>query len=842
MGDNITGRKYDHDVLENEEQVAEVIDNLNTIATKGVSDAQDGVNEAITALNNVKGLSEYVGTINTAEIGAIFTEITTSVQALGTAMQQSADSIKEYDESEWYEKAGSTILMGLAKVGEGLLNILEDIGDGFLTIGGTVAGIWGGEKWFEDKIKAEWSHDAFDKLYYQSDLAKKSWITEDSDIAGACKLLGTTAGYIAISTVGAGYFSGLGAATTFASSSTIANTTLAALTGLGSGEESGLRQGKGFYEALVQNALPQGALQGLVAFAGEKIGEQLSGRTAAVKAAKSDISAAKEAFNEADDVFAQATKAKSAAAEKLSKASGTAEKKAAQEAYENANKSWLDAAAKRSGAYDDILSAESKLKSVKLMDRPPASQKGYEAGKRVGIKTKEAASEVYKNSIAKGNSKLVAGTKATFSGAKTTLKESLSGINPLKNFGKHSTAVENTTAATTAANTVSKEIVPIANTPVSITTAVKAPTLTVTAAKAPSLAASAAKVPVAASAWLNSGGREISERIGIDASTNLSTYDISTAPTKPYTINDAADIDRRIGENFVGAQQPQPTNTSTPSTGNTGSTSSSPSGTSTGSTSGGYTSGGNTSSGGYSTGSPSYQSTVDSGNTSSQLKKAVEETVTDPVTEVAKTTPATTPETTTPVDTPVQTTPQETPAAVVTVPESNGGYYDTTYHTGGGYSGEGYYQDVMGETPVDTSVNSLNPLDETLQDNSASIDEIVKGSKYTKIPSSSKPITTTTSTGSGSSSVIPIAAGLSAAAAAGIGAKAYMDRKKNNDFNDDEDDDFETEEWSGDDESVNVDYDDSSDTQLDNDDDYSYQTEPEEKYGARSNEELADLQ
>jgi hypothetical protein len=89
---------------------------------------------------------------------------------------------------------------------------------------------------------------------------------------------------------------------------------------------------------------------------------------------------------------------------------------------------------------------------------------------------------------------------------------------------------------------------------------------------------------------------------------------------------------------------------------------------------------------------------------------------------------------------------------------------------------------------------------------------------------------------------IPIAAGLSAAAAAGIGAKAYMDRKKNNDFNDDEDDDFETEEWSGDDESVNVDYDDSSDTQLDNDDDYSYQAEPEEKYGARSNEELADLQ
>ena len=126
MGDNFTGRKYDHDVLENEELVAEVIDNLNTIATKGVSDAQTEVETAITALNNVKGMSEYVGTVSMSEIGTIFTEMTTSVQALGTAMQQSADSIKEYDESEWYEKAGSTILMGLSKVGEGLLNIVED--------------------------------------------------------------------------------------------------------------------------------------------------------------------------------------------------------------------------------------------------------------------------------------------------------------------------------------------------------------------------------------------------------------------------------------------------------------------------------------------------------------------------------------------------------------------------------------------------------------------------------------------------------------------------------------------------------------------------------------------
>ena len=88
--------------------------------------------------------------------------------------------------------------------------------------------------------------------------------------------------------------------------------------------------------------------------------------------------------------------------------------------------------------------------------------------------------------------------------------------------------------------------------------------------------------------------------------------------------------------------------------------------------------------------------------------------------------------------------------------------------------------------------------------------------------------------------VIPIAAGLSAAAAAGLGAKAYMDRKKNNDNGDD---DFDTEEWNEDSSTIEG-YDESSDTstsvELDADDEYgNYNTE---QYGARNNQELADLQ
>ena len=272
-----------------------------------------------------------------------------------------------------------------------------------------------------------------------------------------------------------------------------------------------------------------------------------------------------------------------------------------------------------------------------------------------------------------------------------------------------------------------------------------------------------------------------------------------------------------------------------------------------GSSTGGYT-GGSTGGGGGSTGGGGGSSSGGGGGYSGdytggsvepadakleQLKKDDDalKDATEPTTPIAPEeieTP-TTPEMPGTTETPTApSAPEVSPAAAV--PEGSG--YGTTQHTGGGYYGGEYVPDEG--VNVDEASDIL-PLDETLlDDNTASIDEIIKGSKYTKIPTSSKPISATSSTGSGSSAVIPIAAGLSAAAAAGIGAKAYMDRKRNNDT-DEDDDEFDTEEWSEDDSSLDINYDDSSDTEtyLD-DDDYSYQET--EKYGARTSDELADMQ
>ena len=188
-----------------------------------------------------------------------------------------------------------------------------------------------------------------------------------------------------------------------------------------------------------------------------------------------------------------------------------------------------------------------------------------------------------------------------------------------------------------------------------------------------------------------------------------------------------------------------------------------------------------------------------------------------------------------------------TPTNPTIAPQQQAPQTPTQVHTGGGYSGGGYtsssYTPAATPTPTETPQNPTDQIGTTIKDTSkTSIDDIVKSSKYTKIPTSSTPITQQqTSNKGGASAVIPIAAGLTAAAAAGLGAKAYMDHKKNNEEQDDEEE-FNADEWSDDYNTSEVNDSELQTEYLEEDNNYSYEQEPEEKYGARSNEELADLQ
>ena len=187
---------------------------------------------------------------------------------------------------------------------------------------------------------------------------------------------------------------------------------------------------------------------------------------------------------------------------------------------------------------------------------------------------------------------------------------------------------------------------------------------------------------------------------------------------------------------------------------------------------------------------------------------------------------------------PATTTPTEQQSPPETASQETFSAPSTTHYTGGSYSEDTGYISTNEENGIEEMTNiDLEPTDETalIDDASDSIEDIIQKGRTTKIPTSSVPIQPTVK--NKGNSVIPIAAGLSAAAAAGIGAKAYIDHKNNSSYND-----IDAEEWSEDDDLLEIDESSENESEeLSSEDEYSYQEETE-KYGARNNEELADLQ
>ena len=137
------------------------------------------------------------------------------------------------------------------------------------------------------------------------------------------------------------------------------------------------------------------------------------------------------------------------------------------------------------------------------------------------------------------------------------------------------------------------------------------------------------------------------------------------------------------------------------------------------------------------------------------------------------------------------------------------------------------------ETPVVTEAQTTEAI-------KIEEDVIKPGNTY-KLPTSSKMSQPTSTTDSKGNSAIPVLAGLAAAAAAGVGAKAYIDRKNNRD--NEEGDEFKAEDWSGNNE-VNIEYQEPvGDTAESLDyDDTGYEEEVPEKYGARTQDDMENLQ
>ena len=809
----LTGRDKNASEIagKDDSKVQDVVDELNNIASESgeVGTAKDNVKVAIDALTRVHGVSELTNSsIHPESYTSVFDDIGTSIKKISSNLESAAETIGEYNKNKKehpFKTAFGTFGMAGLKVLEGGVSLIEDLGDGVTSIIGWVAPEGSAvENWAKDVTKWNWSNDIFKGAY--NTLDKYSVFTQDSGAASAFKVVGQTVSTIALGGALAGAADGLNAAGKFTkvasvfqkigSSTTLSNSLVAGVSGLGSGTESALQHGASMNKAFGSGAI-QGAIQGGLAFAGGKVSEKIQ-KGAVIKKMENGI----EDLN---------NKGLSTQAENMSNQLEALKKTSSGSMFQGYN----DPLTRR--AYNSGFEIGSGIKSFGGATRDFITKSGAEQARQFyavqNVKAKESLSKTINR----------LGTSST---------QSSTGL-----------SIPNKTASTIA---TSLRKVGVASEGAAVLGNVVA-----------GLEKEANVADGAAAQFRRSSGVD-----------NIKSPDKIETKKKLEIDSENSNGDKSNGDKSNGDKSNGDGSRNTKSNGDgSRNTKSNGNGFNSDGSKGGGSNGGGSSYGDGSISKQQFRKSDDDSQTADKSKKSTTNDTTK--TSDKKTTPdatktsdtKTTSDTTKTSD--KKTTPDATKTSDTTSKSNNTAAVNipqdkTTVHTGGGYSasngytgtgdytgantGTGDYTGANSETGVTDDISGITSV---LDDGTTSIEDVIKGSKYTKIPTSSKPITTTSS--SGSSAVIPIAAGLSAAAAAGIGAKAYMDRKRNNDNGEDDEDEFDTDEWTGDD-AVDIQYDDSSDTNagenvLDADDDYSYQpAEETEKYDARSSDELADLQ
>ena len=816
----LTGR---NGIYKDEDKINEAIQQLNAIVSSGgqIEEVKEKVQEAVKQLQSCTGFEQYVGHVESSAFDSVIEYTENGVNEVIKQINQIVEEIDEYNKGSAIQKVGGTLSLLTGKLGEGFLSVFEGVGDAVLTAGAWVTNvpkIWTHEdtaasKALQSAVKFDVSGALMSPLTSNSWASKYSAVTKDSGAAsivnGAGKALGyaTMAGYIsgaskAYQTASvAGRVGNVSKAAKFANkatgiltSTTNSSTLVAGASGFGQGTQTGLQSGKGLEGSTLQGAF-QGATEAAIAYGAGKFGER-----SRIKSANNQID---DAVSNGRMTAEQATTAKEQAVQNIKSSGGYNDK--------------VTKAAMRKGKADmntiiDLHQAGAgKLKSV---------VEG--TGKNLVRSSKEVlnAAAGAKNSLVENFTDKSLLAKATNKVTNTTTHEGTK-------LGKFLSGVARTT--TDAATLGGK--------------AVAAGVTTSTGGVA---AGSAARLVTEAT--LGGTTNEVDRAVNLGINSDIASNQFQSRKATKNDLNYTGETESQLQsiDDYNG------NNNSTPSYNPSGDNGYDP---------------GNTNTGGQTSSADGYAPSVNpSGDSSTQFRTedTTPPTTAAPTTSTDQSTPGTTaPGTSTPGTTvpdtstpPTSASPSTTapdtsaPTTIINTPGTTPNPTTTTtgggtFHTGGGYTGTGGYTENNTILPTDSTTDTTTGLEnvkDKLNDSTTSIEDVIKGSKYTKIPSTPSPVTTQKSSG-GSSAVIPIAAGLSAAAAAGIGAKAYMDRKKNNDNGEDEEE-FDTDEWSGDD-SVDIQYDDSSDNEnyLDADDDYSYQSqESSEKYDARSSDELADLQ
>ena len=807
-----TGR---NGVYRDSTKVDSAMENLNNIKNSTIETSKDTIAEAVNKINACTGFEQYVGHVEGSAFDPVIDYASLAVDEVMNQIQAKVDDIEDYDKGSTLQKIGATAGMVFAKVGEGFVGAFEDVGDAVLTVGAWVAkpidAIAGTElsQGIQNFEARDLSHELFDAVYYSTDLAKYSAITEDSGAASISRGVGQAVGYM---TMG-GYLSGankalsaagkMGKAATILSSTTNANAAIAAIGGLGSGTEAGLQNGLGLGLATLEG-VKEGAIQGGMAYAAGKWGEhqQIKG----IEQRADDMLNGKYSQEFVDNWKAQEIGKVRAQGGYTDKLTRTMQNKGFNDTNIVLNE-LAGVAGKGGNAFTQGLrNAGAVLKGEGKIALKDARTVANAAGKTVSSIPKAVIHPI----------KTVKGLASSGKGAIDDVTR-VSGDDLVG--GKHTLGKTAYSAEVNIANGGGKIVNPyniVGDVAAGSTSYIAMNALKDPVADLGQTALTAAGVDpkVAKNVFTNENEQGSDYQRKIDTEKALTPVEEPTEPAPFQPKDNGTPPEEQPKEEEPKKEDPVETTPTDPGP-------SGPKGPSGPSGPGGSED---------PDGTPQYRDTE---NPTTPDVSTPTETPVETPTETPVETPVETP-TETPVNTPVET-PQPTPGAVVDDPGDTSGP-GTVIHTGGGYSGGDTY---TATEPVGTDgvTDGIEDIDGLLDGTEDSIDDIIKkGSNYTKIPSSSTAIKSKSSSGS---AIIPIAAGLTAAAAAGIGAKAYLDRKNNNDVGDDE---VYGDEWDGD-ENLEIDYGTSGEDQYLDDDEYGYQaTENTESYSARTNDELADIQ
>ena len=865
----LTGR---NGIYEDETAIKEAKDALSKIASNDLDDVKSEISAAVNQLNSVTGFAEEVGQLNSNAFDSVIDCGADAITAIVSQIDGKVQDIEEFSSASLPTKIFSTIGMGAAKIGEGFVGAFEDVGDALLTAGAWVCNIpklWTGEdtaasKVLQSAVEYDVSHNMFDALVYSKDWTKYSAITEDSGAASVLRGVGQAAGYL---TMG-GYLAGanealagagkLGKVSTVLKSTTNANTLVAAVGGFGGGTEAGLQSGLGLEAASAVGA-KEAVVQGAMTYAAGKIGEhQMVKNGMSVADAKAaggftdslTMAAKQHGYNSTTNVL-----------NAIQNASGSV-------AASTAKGVLIGTGQNLAGDAKSVVSGIKKAGSSTLgvVTHP--------------VNTAKTVLSTAKNIVTHPVSSVKTATTTVASATKT---------------GVSVAAAHAGTTALVAANALKDPVADAINS----ATGDSLPT---------GLVLSENRTAANYSAMIDES-LKANQIINSNQTAIPSTQDSSVFS---QTITDSGIQDGDSSNNGETENNSENSNSGNINGGNTSSGTTSSGNSSSGYSSSGNTSSGNSNSGSSSSGS-AYIGNNDNGNTNNnngtnnqnnnneqnngnnnqnnngnsqnnnnsqnnsnnnqnnnnEQNNSNNEQNNGDNNQNNNNSNGNSNNNNNGNNNSNNNNNNERPSnnnnsnsnnnngnnQSSSSNSNNGSSSGGMQHSGGGYSSNGSTTSTSGTTTSITGTaelegsEKLDPIDEALEEANSSIDDIIKGSKYSKIPSSTTPVQTQKS--SGSSSVIPIAAGLSAAAAAGIGAKAYMDHKKNNETGDEDDeyedddfatDDWDTDNWDADEDTLDLTSETSNDDGLLSDDDaYTYQ-ESEEKYEARSSQELADLQ